>query len=334
MEIQLTPKHRIGGHEPVFIVAEVGSNWKTFDDCIHSIKMAQVVGADAVKFQAYTADALYGANPGGYLDVMSKVQKTALPLDWLPKLKSHADAVGIEFMCSAFSPELVAAVDPYVNVHKVASAELSHVRILQKLKQIGKPVILSTGASGDYDIKMALDALGNVPVCLMYCIAAYPSQSVRLEHIDHLRSRFGKLVGFSDHTTDIFTAPAEAIFQHKAVVIEKHFNAIEGLVGPDSEHSLNVHDFKLMVTRCRNNLAIEARQSHEEKDMYLKHNRRLIATADINAGEVLREGGNFGIYRSLKEDTRAFSPFMVDEVNGKTAKRAIKAGDGVGPGDI
>lgn len=323
--IQLTQKHSIGGHEPVFIISEVGSNWKTFDDCIHSIAMAKACGADAVKFQLYDRQALYG---------FKGPIANALPIEWLPKLKAHSDAIGIEFMCSAFSPELVEAVNPYVSVHKVASAELTHVRMLEKIKRLGKPVILSTGASGDGDITRALSTLGDLPCVLMYCIAAYPAQSVRLEHIGYLRSRFHRLVGFSDHTTDMFTAPAEAIFQHKAVVLEKHFNAIDGLTGPDSGHSLDVSQFKLMVTRCRNNLAIEARQSAEEKDMYLRHNRRLIAIKDIKPGDILKEKENFDICRSMKDDTKALSPFLIDSVNGKKATTTIPAGDGIGPKDI
>ena len=333
MKIQLTPKHAIGEHEPVFIVAEVGSNWKTFDHCIDSIQMAKTVGADAVKFQAFTGASLYGTAGlcGAPIPGTAITSCRELPLDWLPKLKGHADAVGIEFMCSAFSPGLIDAVNPYVNVHKVASAEMTHVRMLEVLKAYGKPVILSTGAHGDHDIQSALDILGNVPTALLYCIAAYPARSVRLEHIDLLRSRFNRLVGFSDHTTDIFTAPAEAIFQHKAVILEKHFNAIDGLEGSDSAHSLNPSEFKLMVTRCRNNLAIESRQSHEENEMVTKHNRRLIAIRDINAGDIFKEGHNFGIYRSLAHETKALSPFTINQVNGRAARVSVKAGEGIAP---
>lgn len=338
MNLQLTPKHSIGHGDPCFIIAEVGSNWSTFQDCIHSITMAKACGADAVKFQLYNHRALYGwdALPSGMAADGSFVftePAGSMPVEWLPKLKEHADAVGIEFMCSAFSPELVEAVNPYVNCHKVASAEISHVRLLEKLKQFSKPVILSTGASGDGDISMALEVLGATPCALLYCVAGYPSKSHRLEHIDLLRSRFNRLVGLSDHSLDVFTAPAEAIFQHRAAILEKHFNAIEGLRSPDSEHSLNVDEFKQMVQRCRNNVVIESRQTSEERGMYLKHNRRLIAIRDIQAGDTLSEGHNFGIFRSLKEDTRAFSPFLVNQVAGKTALKPIRAGDGIGPGD-
>ena len=106
-------------------IAEVGSNWSTFDDCMRSISLAKACGADAVKFQAYSHEALYGKAAGNYdagngMGYSIAELKGTLPLEWLPKLKDKAHAFNIEFMCSAFSPELLDAVNPHVNIHKLA----------------------------------------------------------------------------------------------------------------------------------------------------------------------------------------------------------------------
>ena len=316
----------IGEGQPPYIVAEIGSNWQTFEDCITSINLAKNCGADGVKFQLYNAPALYGNVPPELFP------EGVMDPSWIPKLKTHCDAMGIEFMCSAFSPELLEVVNPYVNAHKVASAELTHVRMLQKLAQYKKPVILSTGASGDEDIKRALAALGCCPVILLYCVAAYPARSVRLDHIDDLRNRFGHLVGFSDHTTDTYTSPSCAIEKHRACLIEKHVNFVD-VRGPDSAHSLSTEEFRNMVQGLKGVRSL-ARQSPEERDMLIRHNRRIIAIRDIKPGEQLIEGKTHGIFRSLREDTHAFSPWMADEINGRTALKEIQAGCGIGPGDV
>lgn len=336
--ITLPSGRKIGEGEPPFIIAEIGSNWTSLDDCLHSIAMAKQCGADAVKFQLFDYVALYGPR---YVSPSPNCMG-ALPKAWLPKLKHQADAIGIEFMCSAFSPELVDAVNPYVNIHKVASAELSHVRMLERLRVHGKPVILSTGASGETDIRMALDVLAGrntqtpeanqLPVVLMYCVAAYPAQEINLDTIHLLRTHYLLPVGYSDHSTDVLEIPKRAV-ACGAVCVEKHFTAIDADT-PDSPHSLDVDQFRLMVRAIRGGVSPRLGPSLPETAMVLRHNRRLIASRDVAMGAQLIENENFGIYRSLKDDTHAFSPFMINEVNGRVAKRAIKAGDGIGPGDI
>jgi sialic acid synthase SpsE len=321
--ITLPSGREIGEGKPVFIIAEIGSNWQTLDDCLTSIRGAKAAGADAVKFQAFTWNALYGHGGG---------ESCSLPLDWLPRLKAEADKQNIEFMCSAFSPELVDAVDPFVNVHKVASAECTHVRMLERLHEIGKPVFLSTGAHGLVDIEYALAALGPIPLVLLYCEAAYPARHIDTFNVWRLRDEFGHLVGFSDHTTDVALAPKTA-FQYQACVIEKHVTFIDADT-PDSPHSLSGGEFKRMVDVVRGADIIPLGPTPGENAMIARHNRRLIATQDIAEGVPLQEGKNFGIYRSLKDEAHAFSPFLIDEVNGCVAKRAIKAGDGIGPGDV
>jgi N-acetylneuraminate synthase len=350
MVIQVGSKS-IGEGCPPFIIAEVGSNWKTKEDCLNSIHLAKACGADAVKFQLFDEKALYGFDVdavrlkeyqqtvGGYqfntVDShdLKPMREASMPVEWLPALKSKADAVGIEFMCTAFSPELYDVVDPFVNIHKVASAELSHIRILEKLRALGKPVILSTGASGQADITMALAALGKeTPTVLMYCVAAYPAREVNLDNINLLKSTFNTLTGYSDHTTDVFEIPQRAI-KSGACVIEKHVNFVEA-DGPDAPHSLSTDEFRRMVSVVRGGIQASIGSIREEKGMVLRHNRRIIATRDLSVGDTLTEGTNFGIYRSLKDDTNAAHPFMINQMNGKAVKRAIKAGDGIAPGDV
>jgi N-acetylneuraminate synthase len=244
-------------------------------------------------------------------------------------------------MCSAFSPELIDAVDPYVSIHKVASAECTHKRMLERLAAIGKPVFLSTGAHGSKDIAAALSVLGDTPVVLLYCVAAYPAREIDLYQLHTIRGAFNRMAGFSDHSTDVETIPVLAQ-SHGATVIEKHVTFIDADT-PDSPHSLTADEFKRMVFAIRNYKYKSITDTafgdwkgptQAERPMVLRHNRRLIATHDIAEGQALTEGTNFGIYRSLKDDTHAFHPFMADEVSGRTAKRSIKAGDGIGPGDV
>jgi sialic acid synthase SpsE len=315
---------RLYDAEP-FIIAEIGSNIQTLDHCLHSIAAAKEAGADAAKFQLFSRSALYGFDGG--------TDAYSLSLDWLPTLKAKADEVGIEFMCTAFSPELVKEVDPYVSCHKIASSDLSYPQLLEAVGRTGRPVLLSCGASSHDDIRRALEILPESPV-LMYCVSSYPARSTNLGTIDILREELCGLVGFSDHSTDIVGLPYEAAMKYGIVALEKHMTAFPELDTPDRPHSLTTDEFSLMVDYIRGRRRPEIGPTWEEVDMLLKHNRRLIATKDIDVGETLVWGVNFGSYRSLEDDERGLSPFLWEGVNGKRAKVAMGRGKAIGLGDF
>lgn len=365
--------HKIGyGHKP-FVIAEVGSNWSSLEDCLTSITQAKMCGADAVKFQAYTSESLYGfKQKKALLDLDQKSKElgfgsnvflkmlpedtdmeTALKLEWLPKLKEKADAVGIEFMCSAFSPELLRIVNAYVRIHKVASSEMCHVQMLEKLRGYGKPVFMSMAGQHPSDIDRALSVLScereftvaqfkikespngmydgskPTPTVLMYCVGGYPSNRYNPRAIADLKARFpGVLIGLSDHSREVYSTT----YRQDAAVIEKHVNFV-GSTGPDAPHSLDAEEFKDFVAGLTA-LPEWTGPTKEEKDFITRHKRRLIATHDIPKGAALQMGVNFGVYRSLKDETHALSPWHLYEVDGLEAKRDIKAGDGIGPGDV
>lgn len=352
-----------------YIIAEVGSNWSTLAHCLDSIVQAKIAGADAVKFQAYDFLSLFGHLGAETRHDYKEDEPIAggwgsdpkphsgygrlnheLPIEWLPALKEHADKVGIDFMCSAFSPELVDSVDPFVSMHKLASSEMCHVQILEKLRSKNKPVIVSTGGQTLPDIERALTLLSNqqvfrhiddlVPerwsdfgVILMYCVSSYPAKDVDLGCIDLLRNKFNLDVGYSDHTTDVLTIPYHAVHTHGAVVIEKHFKCID-FETPDSAHSLNPDEFRKMVAHIRGKHTGVIGPSLSETPMVLRHKRRLIAIEPIKIGDKFELDKNYGVYRSLRDDTKAMSPFRVYDVNGKRSKLNIEMGEGIAPDAI
>ncbi len=324
-----------------FVVAECGSNWQSFEDAKDSITMAKNCGADAVKFQLFDWVSLYGSDKRTKLEKQTRYPMAGqMPLEWLSKLAEKASACGIEFMCSAFSPELLRAVDPYVKTHKIASAELTYRELLEAAKATGKPILLSTGGSSLTDIRMALKILEKelapgvkeMTTTLMYCVSAYPAKNVNLFAIDKLKSEFGYPVGYSCHTDDWYT-PVAAVRYHGAPVIEKHFK-LRDMDTPDSPHSLNPDEFKEMVDVIRGKADHICFPEPQERDMQLKHNRRLVASADIAAGQAFNYGKNFGCFRSLREDAEGLHGFADQSVNGKTCKVALKAGDPITPRHI
>lgn len=314
-----------------FVIAEVGSNFKTIEDCISSISMAKACGADAVKFQLFRPYDLYGP---GVMPWDSVYKSPYLNPNWLPRLKEKADACEIEFMCSAFSPELLDAVNPFVNIHKLASSEMCHMGMLDKLKQFNKPTIISTGAQTQPDMLAVFHYLKGLPIIPLYCEAAYPSKHVNFDVFHRLKTQLFRDYpwGFSDHTLDVIENPRRAV-RMGACVIEKHVN-FAGVKSADSPHSLSTDEFKVMIKAVREKLEPYIGPTVAELPMLLRHKRRILATRDIRAGETLIEGQNMGVYRSLKDDTNAAHPFMIKEMIGKTVKRDFKSGEGISLKDV
>lgn len=305
-----------------FIVAEVGSNWFKEDDLFRSIVLAKTCGADAVKFQLFTAKELYGFHTPD-----PNLKKYALPPGWIPRLKEKCDASKIEFMCTAFSVEGLHLVNRYVTRHKLASSDVLHLRMLELLSKFGKATYVSSGGKSTADLKSALGILREIDSTVLYCVANYPARIVDLREIGRLRHELGVPVGYSDHTTDPLWIPQLAVHHYEAEVIEKHVNFV-GSSGPDSPHSINTEEFKLMCDILKDP---DAPINVNEKDMALKWNRRIIATKHIVANQTMEEDFNIGIHRSLKSDTKGLHPFHIPRLSGKRAKRAIQKGDAISP---
>lgn len=226
-----------------YIIAEIGSNWHTLEDCMRSIEAAAHYGADAAKFQLYTCEDLYGED---YADWPGK--KWELPKMWVPAIAGRCAQVGIDFMCTVFNPKDVEFIDDLVSVHKIASSDCNYEDLLRAVAKCDKPVMLSTGGHTIAQAKHAASFFKPEDLCVMYCVSAYPATNINLFKIDALRQALGSFtlngvsdfiaMGFSDHTTDVYYYPRAAVVNHGAIVIEKHFTMELGPGCPDWEHSL------------------------------------------------------------------------------------------------
>lgn len=341
--------------DKVFIIAEAGSNWKMGSKkrdlaMIRTlVEKAKLAGADAVKFQVFKADSVYAKHAGqaNYLEengvqenIHEIFEDITLPPEYLPYIHECCQANEIEFMASAFSKEDFDAIDPFVKRHKVASYEVSHLRLLERAAFSQKPLILSTGGADFREVSWAVDFFrkkGGKDLTLLQCTAAYPAplESLNLKTISYFRKAFGVKSGLSDHSKDPLLAPVAAVALG-ASVIEKHFTLHKELPGPDHPFALDTNELKTMVEgirACEKILGQEGKwveQSEQELRSFAV--RALQATQDIKEGEVFSEGINFNILRPGKNE-KGVHPKYLFELEGKVAKKDIKEGKGIQVGD-
>lgn len=328
---------KIGDGQPCFVIAEIGSNHnQDFDLARKMIDAAAQSGVDAVKFQTFCATSHYSKKaPGfGYLNGVNThelIRSLELDRSWQADLKQHAEECGVIFFSSPCDLEAIsdlAALD--VPAYKVASFDLTDDSLISAMAAIGKPLILSTGMATWMDIQFAVDAarrVKNDQIVLLQCTSLYPAPAhlSNLSAMASMRSAFGTLVGYSDHTMCEHISIAAVAMG--ACVIEKHFTLDRTLPGPDHAFAIEPHEMADLMQKIREIEAacgdgIKNGPRQEECEMAEKGRRSLHARVHITAGQVIDAD-----MLVAKRPGLGIPPFLRAQVVGRTARRNIEADD-------
>ena len=222
----------------IFLVAEAGSSHDGSPLlALRLIEVAKGAGADAVKFQFYSDPERLVARRRLGEEALAIYRRYQLPAAWLPTLADYARRQGLEFMCSAFLPEDIPVVAPFVDRFKVASLESQDMGFIEAHVPYGKPLIISTGCADQAALGRLQALRAAAPagqISLLHCIAAYP---VPYEDLNLAVIAQEHLDGFSDHTGDTLTG-ALAVMAW-ARIVEVHFKLLETSPdNPDYPHSI------------------------------------------------------------------------------------------------
>ena len=241
----------------------------------------------------------------------------------------------IMFMSTPFSVEDAKQIDPYVQIHIVASYEINHIRLLEFLASTKKHMLIFTGASTYSEIDFAVNLIkknGNNSIALMQCTSKYPCpmEAMNLSVIPKMKSKYSIPIGLSDHSKDPIIAPLMAI-GFGATIIEKHFTLDRDLSGPDHSFSIIPSELEILVKSIRKADLAKGKGKkevlEEENELRQFATRSLQATKNILKGEVFEEGKNFDVLRPGNR-LRGLDAQFLSLVNGKKAIRNIKIGDG------
>ena len=330
-----------------FVIAEVSANHaQDINKAISMIKQAKRCGADAVKFQAYTPEALTIDSNKSYFKIRHTkwkgqtlyelYKKAATPLSWFKKLKNFADSEGIIFFATAFDITTVDMLEDIdVPLHKIASFELVDIPLIKYIASKKKPLILSTGMATIGEIRKAISAArksGAKDITLLKCVSSYPSlpEDMNLKSIPDMQKKLGLPVGLSDHTLSL-GVPVAAVALG-ARVIEKHFTLSRKIKTPDSFFSIEPSELKTLIQNIR-----EAEKAigkvhyglmkHEAASRIFR--RSLFAIRDIKKGEAFNQEN----VRSVRP-SYGLPPLYQETLFKKIAKRSIKKGTPINKQDI
>ncbi len=330
----------VGPGEPCFVIAEAGVNHNGQIEIAHRLIDAAVdAGADAVKFQTFSADRLVTVDApkagyqvettGGDESQYAMLKRLELGPEMHRQLMNHCWDRGILFMSTPFdeqSADLLYNFD--VAVFKLPSGEIPNLPFLAYVARFGKPLIVSTGMSTLDEVRTAVQTIrraGNKQIALLHCVSSYPTapEDMNLRAMQTMRAAFDLPVGFSDHTPGIEIPLAAAALG--ACIVEKHFTLDRSLPGPDHRASLEPYELAAMVVGIRKVEAAlgdgvkEPRPGELEVAVVVR--KSLVAACDIEAGTALTAE-----MIAIKRPGTGLAPALHDSLVGKTTVVAIPQG--------
>lgn len=343
-----------------YVIAEIGVNHfdiaeersiSPMSAAKDMIEAADRAGADAVKFQSYSADKLASTKSPAYWDIEEEPTETQYELfqqyddfgaeefrelaRWT-KTNSHAD-----FLSTPFDFRAVEYLEDLVPAYKIASADVTNHPLLRQVSERNKPILLSTGASTiseiDEAVRIIENEMDNPDLCLLHCILDYPTdpEDANLRMMDHLADIYpGHDIGYSDHVVpDSGMVTLLHAAMRGAEIIEKHFTLDKTLSGNDHYHAMDASDLRAF----RSNMEILKHTAGQRKKTPIpaesdsrRHARRsLVATQKIERGDQISRD-----QLTTKRPGTGISPVHLDIVVGREARRQLSVDEVVSWQDV
>jgi sialic acid synthase SpsE len=331
----------------LYFIADIGANHNgSLEKAIELIHLAKDSGADAAKFQNFQADKIVSKtgfdNMKGKLSHQSKWKKSVFEVyedasiskDWTRILKEECDKVGIDYFTSAYDFESVDLVDPFVNLYKIGSGDITWLAIIDYILDKNKPVLIATGASTNEDVsrvmKMALKKTQDL--VLMQCNTNYTGSLDNYNYCNlNVLKQFSidypnTVLGLSDHTMGHATTLGAIALG--ARVIEKHFTDDNNQEGPDHGFAMNPQSWRNMVDRSYELLVslgdgVKIVEKNEEQSKLVQR-RCLRVITNLKKGHTLTDS-DFISLRPISEG--GFEPYEKVNLIGKELLMDIDAGD-------
>ena len=345
---------QISFDDPTYFIADIAANHDgDLQRAIALIYLAAEAGADAAKFQHFKAETIVsdigfrslGASQSHQSkwkkSVFEVYQDATVDIGWTPHLKDACDKAGIAFFTSAYAPDLVDEVDPYVPAYKIGSGDITWLEIIEHIAKKNKPVILATGASTMSDVQRAVEAAlqFNPQLALLQCNTNYTAslenfKFIQLNVLKSYRAMYPDMVlGLSDHTPGHATVLGAVTLG--ARIIEKHFTDDVDRTGPDHAFSMNLKTWREMVNRTReleNSLGTGSKKvEFNETETVVLQRRSIRLKTNLPEGAILTNE-NLTVLRPCPEE--ALPPYEIRNVIGKRLRHQMKLGEHLRWNDI
>ena len=246
-----------------FVIAEIGINHNgDIEIAKKLVDMAFDAGCDAVKFQKRSIEKVYSQkildsprdSPWG---TTQREQKSGLEFSEKEYqiIDNYCKKKKIPWFVSCWDTESQIRMRNFkTKFNKVASAMLTHEKLLKLIAGEKKYTFISTGMSTIKDIEKAVKIFKRhkCPFELMHSHSTYPMpiEEANLRVIRTLKKKFKCNVGYSGHETGSYLLPIIAVTLG-ATSIERHITLNRAMYGSDQAASLEKTGLVRMVRDIR-----------------------------------------------------------------------------------
>ena len=248
--------------EHSYFIAEIGINHNgNLKNALKLIDAAKLAGCDAVKFQKRTPEICVPKDqwnikkdtPWGkmkYIDYKKKIEFEKKEYD---TINDYCKKLSIDWTASCWDIKSVNFIEKYkVKFHKVASACITDLNLLERLKRSKKPIIISTGMSTENEIKKAVKILSQKNLAILHCNSSYPAPNnqLNLNYITKLKLKFKKsIIGYSGHEINLSSTVAAVVLGAK--IIERRITLDKSMWGTDQMSSIEPLGFARLIKDVR-----------------------------------------------------------------------------------
>ncbi len=323
--------------KPVYIIAEIGGNFRDYKEGRRLIDAASDAGADCVKLQTYRAEtitskrAVFDMENTGRISQYDYFKKYEIDKELHEKMFNYAGSKGLDWFSTPSHESDVDMLESLgVKAYKIGADDAVNIPFLRYIAKKKKPVFLSTGMCTLGEIKESVSVIfeeGNKKIVIFHTVSAYPTRTeyVNINSIKTLQKEFpGLPIGFSDHTLSSLASIAAVAIGAK--VIERHFTMGKQADGPDHMLSSTPEEMRQMICNIREiekmlGSGVKRPIGPETKNR-LNNRKSIVALRNIKRNEMLSERDI-----SIKRPGTGISPVHFEEVIGKKALKDIKEDD-------
>jgi N-acetylneuraminate synthase len=262
MQVKISKNQIIGEGQPVYIIAEIGINHNGSLDLVKKmIDAAAEAKCDAVKFQKRTPEICTPKDqwqverdtPWGrmtYIDYRRKVEFGVLEYS---EIDTYCKMRGIDWFASCWDQPSVDFMEQFEPVmYKMASASLTDIELIKKVKSTGRPLMLSTGMSSMDEIRTVVNIIGTDNMMIAHTTSAYPCdpKELNLRMIHTLQDLYPECpIGYSGHEVGLATTVAAVAMG--ATFVERHFTLDRAMWGSDQAASVEPQGMARLVRDIR-----------------------------------------------------------------------------------